>query len=275
LLHLKYFGMGTEEPNMGLGGFLPPRIARRIVPLLPARFQRFTRAASWEVAEMCSIGYAELPVRMPTSSSLSPRHLSDNEIALVDVFRVVVNARASSSGPIRVVDLGGFDGKHAELVQLSFPGTAFEWVVVDLPAVVAEMTPRQRPGLEFTADLEVALNGGVDVCLASASLNYVPNPDEMLRMMCEAARHVLLVRIPLWPITRHTPAIQRVQRRPIEVSYPTWFFSQVQFLAELNDKARILLNFECPHDRAYFDGHYSTYRGLLLETNLLSPEDYR
>lgn len=253
--------------GLELGSHLPPELSRRIVPHLPRRWQRFTYAPTWADAQAMSIGYAEVAVTPPPATPHPRQPLAGNQLAMVGAFGVALSARHPSVLPIRVVDFGGYDAKHAALIQQFFPGLSFEWVVVDLPPVVESMSDLKRPGLEFTSDLSVALDARVDVFLASASLNYIPDPTAMLDTMCEHAPFVVLARLPLWPIQSHTAAVQHARRRPIEVSYPTWFFSERRFVAELPAKSEILLDFVCPDDRAAFAGHYATYRGLVIATD--------
>lgn len=252
--------------DLGLGSYLPLELSRRVVPHLPQRWQRFTYAPTWADAQATSIGYAEVPVTPPPATRRPMQPLTGNLLAMVGAFGVALSARRPSVSPVRVVDFGGYDGKHANLIQPIFPELSFEWVVVDLPPVVEAMEGLRRPGLEFVADLSVALEGRVDVFLASASLNYIPDPIAMLDTMCAHAPFVVLTRLPLWPIQSHTAAVQHTQRRPVEVSYPTWFFSERLFMAELPERSEILLDFVCPDDRAGFEGHYSTYRGLVIAT---------
>ncbi len=252
---------------MGLGNYLPVEISRTVVPRLPQRWQRFTPSRSWADAEAESIGYSEAPVSPSASGHLRKQPLAGNQMALVAAFGVALAAREPRGGPVSVVDFGGYDGKHADLIQRLFPQLSFDWVVVDLPGVVEVMSARSRPGLAFVSDPSAALEAGPDVILASASLNYIANPTDMLRMMCANGSFVVLTRLPPWPIHRHSAAVQHTQRRPVEISYPTWFFSEVEFLAEVNMSSKVLLDFVCPDDRAAFAGHYSTYRGLVLATD--------
>jgi putative methyltransferase (TIGR04325 family) len=255
-----------EVQAVGLGNYFPLDVSRRIVPRLPQRWQRFTSAPSWTAAEAQSIGYVEVPVAPPPTTVLPRQPLVGNQIALVGAFGVALGARSPSDSPIRVVDFGGYDGKHADLIQSVFSELSFEWVVVDLSPVVGAMSGRSRPGLEFTSDLLAALDARADVFLASASLNYVPNPIAMLGTMCTNASFVVLTRLPLWPIESHAAAVQHTQRRPVEISYPTWFFSEQQFMTGLPTGSKILLDFVCPDDRASFEGQYLTYRGLVIAT---------
>lgn len=252
---------------MGLGNYLPPEISRKVVPRLPRRWQRFTSAPTWAQAEATSVGYVSAPVAPPITKALPTQALAGNQTALVAAFGVALAARELRSGPVRVVDFGGHDGKHADLIQHLFPQFAFDWVVVDLPSVVEVMSARSRPGLAFVSDSSAALKAGPDVILASASLNYIADPMGMLRMMCAHGSFVVLTRLPLWPIERHTAAVQHTQRRPADISYPTWFFSEQRLMSEIPMGSEILLDFACPDDRAAFAGHYSTYRGLVIATD--------
>ena len=252
---------------MGLGNYLPLAISSALVPRIPRRWQRFSSAATWAQAEAASVGYRSAPITLPATDVLRAHALTGNQTALVAAFGVALAAREPRDGPISVVDFGGYDGKHADLIQHLFPKLSFDWVVVDLPAVVDVMCDRSRPGLTFVSDPAAALSAEPDVILASASLNYIADPTDMLRTMCLHASFVVLTRLPLWPIVRHTPAIQRTQRRPVDISYPTWFFSERVFMSEIPSGSDILMDFVCPDDRAGFAGHYSTYRGLVIATN--------
>lgn len=259
--------------DLGLGSYLPPDVSRRIVPRLPRRWQRFTSAATWAVAEAESIGYADLPVAHEPARSIHGDPLGGNEMAMVGAFGVALGALSQSGSPVRVVDFGGYDGQHADLIQSLFPNLSFEWIVVDLPSVIRVMSGRSRPGLQFRSDLSVVLEAKADVVLASASLNYVPNPTSTLGTMCAGSSFVVLTRLPLWPIESHAAAVQHAQRRPVEISYPTWFFSEDRFMNELPTRSRVVLDFACPDDRAGFAGHYSTYRGLVIATDAAGTQD--
>ena len=252
---------------MGLGNYLPPEISRTLVPRLPRRWQRFTSAATWAQAEAASAGYVSVPVLPATIKPVPMQALTGNQTALVAAFGVALAAREPRDGPVSVVDFGGYNGKHADLIQHLFPELSFDWVVVDLPGVVEVMAVRSRPGLAFVSDPSASLQARPDVILASASINYIANPTDMLRIMCAHGSCVVLTRLPLWPIDRHTPAVQHTQRRPVDISYPTWFFSEHVFMSEIPLGSKVLLDFVCPDDRAGFAGHYSTYRGLVIANN--------
>ena len=252
---------------MRLANRLPLPISRRVIPRIPRRWQRFTSALTWAEAEAASIGYSEVPVADHLPQLAPNQRLTGNEAALTAAFKVALGGLHSGGEPVRVVDFGGNDGRHAHLMQGFFEEVSFDWVVVDLPAVVEAMSIRKRPGLDFESELAPVLDDEVDIVLASASLNYVPQPRETIDALCGSASQVVLARLPLWPIREHAAAVQHVQRRPNEISYPTWFFSEGEFLANLPAGSQVLMDFDCPDDRAAFAGYYLNYRGLVIDSS--------
>jgi putative methyltransferase (TIGR04325 family) len=169
---------------------------------------------------------------------------------------------------VRVVDLGGYHGHHHAVAARSLPRTTFDWTVVELPDVVQSCADITTSGLHFTTDLRAALQSGADICVASASLNYIADPMGALTAMVRAASAVVLLRLPLWPIAEHRPAIQRLSRHSAQAGYPTWFFSETQFRDQVGTLGRIILSFDVPEDRAYFAGHYGCYQGLVIASGV-------
>lgn len=259
---------------MGVSRRIPTEFSRVFVPRLPLRLQRFQPAQTWLQAESASVGYANLAAPELSSRGESVSPLFGNDVSALASFGVALNALRGTSGPVRVVDFGGYDGKHHAMMASHFATVDFSWTVVELPQVVNKFDNHRAPGLSFTSELNDALCGGADIVLASASLNYVPDPLVRLTTMLSSSQVVVLSRLPLWPIPEHHVAIQRAQRKP-EISYPTWFFSEVQFLSELGKSTEVLLDVEFPDDRASFKSHYSTYRGLVLARKAASSEPQR
>lgn len=249
---------------MGLGDRLPFGVARHVVPRMPTSRQRFLPSDSWESASARSVGYRAItpPVRTTVEPAAGP--LSGNEVAAIAAFGVALARIGTRDRPITVVDFGGYDGRYANLIRAAYPDVAFMWTVVELPAVVAAQGARSTTSLIFTDDLDAALQGQVDVAFASASINYVPEPMTLLDRLLAASTACIVMRLPLWPMPSDHVAVQRTQRSPHEISYPTWFFSESAFFRHLSGVADCLLDVVCPDDRAAFGGHYSRYRGLVL-----------
>ncbi len=238
----------------GMAAHLPYAVAKRIVPLLPRRAQRFQPTSSWEAASRLTVGYegsrretATAPVGAPSPSPPS----STRDLQLLACLATAMNVGGVQS-TARVVDLGGYHGHHHAVASTSLPRTTFDWTVVELPDVVESCADIATSRLHFTTDLPAALGSGADICVASASLNYLADPMGALTAMARAARAVVLLRLPLWPIAEHRPAIQRLSRHSAEAGYPTWFFSETQFRDQVAGMGRIILSFDVPEDRAYF-----------------------
>lgn len=243
---------------------MPVQVSRLVVPRIPNRWQRFHPAASWQEAQSRSIGYQALDVAGTTNRAAFEQPLTGNALATVGAFGVGLNAIRVNAAPVRVIDFGGFDGKYFHLIKSVFSQTRFEWTVVDLPHVVERFGSVGSSEIAYATDLEDTLASGADIVFASAALNYVPEPAELIATMFRYCRVVILTRLPLWPMRRHQAAVQRTQRNP-EISYPTWFFSESQYFSQVAQMADVLLDFECPDDRASFNSNYLTYRGLVLE----------
>jgi len=232
--------------------------------------QRFGLCASWEDAERDSVGYESVPLSGLDESSYPEQEMSGNDLGVIAAFGVALaylKDREHMGGAIRVVDFGGATGRYADLVSGAFPSMEFDWTVVETPRVVESMQPRTRRNLEFATDLALVLEEPADISFASAAINYVRSPVPTVNCLLKGSSLMILARLPLWPITKHEVAVQRTQRRPFEISYPTWFFSEEHFMQEIRDKADVLLDFICPEDKAYFAGHYDRYRGLVLANN--------
>lgn len=227
--------------------------------------QRFQPCTSWDSAAAQAVGYEEVPITVNANYSDPTISLGGNDLALLAAWGVALARLSESGGAIRVVDFGGADGGHAELMKSAFPEFEFDWTVVELPHVVNAMQMNPRPGIKFLDNIEAAFGEKVDVTLASASINYVAEPQALLKHFLSNSLFTIVTRLPLWPIPDHCAALQRPRNGSRKISYPAWFFSDFQFTHEILSYAKILLNFECPNDRAAFAGRYLTYRGLVLE----------
>lgn len=248
---------------MGLGDQLPFELARWIVPRLPKSIQRFTPTTSWDDATEASVGYESVQVN-GTQEFTRTEPLSGNDLGVVAAFGSALAQLGNVDRPIRVVDFGGLEGRHAHLVSTAFPRMQFEWTVVELTNVVEVMKEFEHPGLVFSSNLDQVLKDSPDIAFASGAVNCVPDPFGVLNKLITSSPVTVLARLPLWPIPDHRVAVQRPQRKPVEISYPTWFFSEKAFLSELKSSMEIVLDFVCPNDRAFFARHYGFYRGLVL-----------
>jgi putative methyltransferase (TIGR04325 family) len=236
--------------------------------VLPDRFQRFEVVPSWDEAERRCIGYEPSTLR-----DHSARKLPDGEKTLRPTSRDlqfiaavgICLAGSRPGAPFRVLDFGGAFGHYFDVAGSAFPGVSWEWTVVETPTMVAlAAETRADRSISWTSDLGSTPGEGRDLVFASASLNYVPDPVGVLATLARCAPYVLLTRLPLWPVEHHLPAVQRHSRMVRRGAYPTWVFSEADFLAEIDAIGDVLLRFDVPEDTARMAGHRATYAGLLI-----------
>lgn len=239
------------------------RAAHRVLP--PSR-HRFEKAESWAAAQRASIGYRNLPralPRIPAPHLSMQRELTDAQLVFLTQFSVAAGGLAGSS--LRVLDVGGFAGQYWALAKSVFPRLELHWTILETPEV-ADFYLREvvDGGPRWIADLRHA-DIAYDVVVASASLNYLPEPIAFTRSLCRRTQWLLCSRLPLWPLSGHTPAVQRRRFGSKFSMYPTWFFSEGLFLSELTRYGTVMMDCDVGSDRAFFQGTYRAYRSLLLQ----------
>ncbi len=83
---------------------------------------------------------------------------------------------------MNVVDFGGACGAHYFHLK-KLINKKFNWTVVETPAMVAMAKSLETDELKFTADLEQALKGKVDLIHTSGALQCVDDPMKYLRQL--------------------------------------------------------------------------------------------
>jgi putative methyltransferase (TIGR04325 family) len=139
---------------------------------------------------------------------------------------------------LRVLDFGGALGAHFEALVPYWPWGALHWTVCETPAVAAAGQAefeRDLPAghrLRFAADAAAVLAGGVDVVLASCSLQYLEHWPALLAQFL-AAPWLLLDRVPLVDHPHDLIAIQVVPASYTDTRYPGWKFAAGSWLPRL------------------------------------------
>lgn len=252
---------------MEIRRWIPPAVVDLLGSALPGRFQRFEIAESWDAAERRCIGYEQSTLKdSDTRQHLrdgTPTQPSSRDLQFIAATGICLEA-SRPGGPVRVLDFGGASGHYHDVATSAFPTVSWEWTVVETPTMV-RLAARDGAGISWTSDLDAMLGERWDFALASASLNYVPDPLQVLSGLCRVASHVFVTRLPLWPIDRHLPAVQRLSRAD-RGTYPTWFFSETVFLEQVREFGDIVLRFDVPEDTARVAGHRCSYTALVIRT---------
>jgi len=250
--------------------WIPPAVVDTLESALPRRLQRFEVVDSWDDAERRCLGYEQSTLKdtevlypARTEKSYGPTSRDVQFIAALGIC-----LEASQPGPrVRVLDFGGALGHYYDTAASAFPTLAWEWVVVETPAMVQVSAGADNGrSISWTSDLDQALAETWDFVLASGSLNYVPDPIENLTRLCGRTPYTLITRLPLWPVEHHLPVVQRRSRRDRAGIYPTWVFSEADFLKEIRAIGDVVFRFDVPDDTARISGHRGTYSGLLIRT---------
>lgn len=254
--------------SSALTAWAPPAAVAGMRRMLPERLQRFEAASSWADAESRAMGYEAVAraglIATPQRKEASLALLDGRELQLLACLGIVL-AQRPSDRPFSVVDVGGAHGYYRSVAAAAFPEVSLRWLVVETPTLVASAASRADDGLAWTTDLDAALSLRPDFVLASAVVNYLPQPLVTVRELARHSAWTLITRLPLWPVPTHQAAIQRLGRRAGAGSYPTWFFSEDQFVREVQELGSVAARFAVPEDAAYFAGRYLTYCGLLLQ----------
>lgn len=250
--------------------WIPPAVVDALGSVLPGRFQRFEVAESWDDAERRCIGYEQSTLKdcgsKQASSGDKTHRSTSRDLQFIAAAGICLEASRPRSH-VRVLDFGGAFGHYFDVATSAFPNVSWEWTVVETPTMVTLATRTDSgKSISWTSGLDSAVGERWDFVLASASLNYVPDPIGVLTKLCGMAPCVLLTRLPLWPVDRHLPAVQRLSRRDRAGAYPTWVFSEEVLLQEVGAIGEVVLRFDVPEDTARIAGHRNTYTGLLIRT---------
>lgn len=156
---------------------------------------------------------------------------------------------------LRVLDFGGALGSHFHALKPHWPWAALHWTVCETAAVAAagqaefELEMPQGHQLSFSANACEVLDAGIDVVLASCSLQYLEHWPQMLHQF-KAAPWLLLDRVPLINHPTDLIAIQVVPASYTDTRYPGWTFAANTWLPRLAQAGfEPLLQWLVPEDR--------------------------
>jgi len=245
-------------------------VADALGSVLPDRFQRFEVVESWDDAERRCIGYEQSTLEDGGSGKASAgeeiHRPTSRDLQFIAAVGICLEA-SQLRHRVRVLDFGGAFGHYFDVATSAFPNVSWEWTVVETPTMVALAAGTDvGRSISWTSGLDSAVGERWDLVLASGSLNYVPDPIGVLTKLGGMAPYVLLTRLPLWPVDRHLPAVQRLSRGDRAGAYPTWVFSEEVLLQEVAAIGEVVLRFDVPEDTARIAGHRNIYAGMLIRT---------
>ncbi len=258
----------ADNDTMNVKSLVPPAAWSGVERNLRwGRLLRMVPVVTWTDAVEQSTGYEAVTAETeePLASRATPGiELSAREQQVLAAFGIAL-ARIPNRRAVRVLDIGGGPGSYGRRVIKEFPARDIEWTVLETPAACSRFGSGRTAGIRWTSDPSV-VSTGFDIVLASAVINYVPEPYELLDRAAAAAPFVIVNRLPLWPFRRDVPAVQKVSRRRDLGSYPTWFFSERRFRDAVADVGEVVCEWEVPQDSTIVFGIRRNYRGMLIDT---------
>lgn len=157
--------------------------------------------------------------------------------------------------PFRVLDFGGALGNHFHALAVHWPWVPMHWTVCETAAVAAagqaefELDRPEGHQLRFSADASEVLAAGVDVVLASCSVQYLEHWQPMLKLF-RASPWLLLDRVPLVDHPTDLIDIQVVPASYTDTRYPGWKFSASSWLPRLKEAGfELVCQWLVPEDR--------------------------
>ena len=157
--------------------------------------------------------------------------------------------------PFRVLDFGGALGNHFHALVAHWPWGPLHWTVCETVGVATagqaefELDMPQGHQLRFSADASAVLDAGVDVVLASCSVQYLEHWQPMLKLF-RASPWLLLDRVPLVDHPTDLIDIQVVPASYTDTRYPGWKFAASSWLPRLKEAGfELVCQWLVPEDR--------------------------
>lgn len=238
-------------------------IAKDLCPPFLARYLQRTAAtfsgdySDFDSASRASKGYTSaniIPAEVAAfqRADLQGTRLDERTIQLLAAF-------ASIPGPLKVLDYGGASGYY--YFHLSrYLNYALDWVVYETKPMVEAFRKLNLPGVRHTAEID----GLSDVTLFSGSLQYLPEPYEILAGVAARSRYLIFNRLPLIHRDRDRLMVQKTVMHYTS-SYPVWFFSQAKFKEFVSRLGTITMEWTLTRDIAVLDGQHIPFSGLVVK----------
>jgi putative methyltransferase (TIGR04325 family) len=176
---------------------------------------------------------------------------------------------------LKVLDWGGAWGMFYHYLHRALPGITLDWVIVDTETTVKTFAPYSENHLHWQSTLPEAPTGNIraadkpfDVCLLSASLQYLDRPEANLRRLTGLGRYLLINRAPLLDGDDDQIAFQRCSHSSHpNLNLPTRLLSEKKLIHLLKSLGTLRLDWSVPQDHATLEDKKVSFRGFLLETD--------
>ena len=236
----------------------------------------FSGYSTWDEALKDSTSY--------TADSVLQGTLSRRELFLAefDPKDHVVDARTQqllsalafiftkkSANTLKVLDFGGGSALYFYLLRRALPHVEIDWTVIETEEMAQAHQPFEESHIRWQTSLPVGSASGnkpFDLCLASSSILYIPQPYDILKKLLNLGRFVIVTRTGFIDEAEDNIAVQRVPPEIFTGSYPAWFFSREKFLAFAQKSGQLQMGWTVPQDVFDFEGKKIIFQGYLFES---------
>lgn len=194
----------------------------------------FKSNKDWSETKKLCTGYddrriAESALKKVTDYAPSPNDLLPYAIICQ------LQAIARDKKELNVVDFGGCFGRLYKQVKPFLPSIKLNWHIVEQKSYV-DLCDNSEEIKFYTSIFEI--EGKIDVIIASGILQYLDNPDEIIRQFLDVKpTHLIIDRLPVFTKKNieNTITIQKVpvDAYGFDVSYPCWIFGNNNHFARL------------------------------------------
>lgn len=261
------------QTKLFLKRWMPPILLEALLNLRGRRIRFEGDFSTWEDATKLSSGYdAESILHNVLKAALKVKNgeaAFERDSVIFDSIQyswpltaALMWAAARNGGVLNVLDFGGSLGSSYFQNRLFLASlNSLSWSIVEQPHFVRAGNLYISDGiLCFYRSIEEALEiNQPNIILLSSSIQYIPNPDNLLFLLNSIDSSVLVFdRTPFHSGVEHKLCLQNTPSTIYESSYPMWILSRKKVISEL-DRWMLFENFSSPDSRA------KSQRGLEFE----------
>jgi putative methyltransferase (TIGR04325 family) len=169
---------------------------------------------------------------------------------------------------IKVSDIGGGNGYLSVDVKKNLPMVNWDWTVFENDNMASAYSQfEKKSGIKWQSS-NTQVTKDSEVALFSCTLQYLESPFKVLKKYALRHKYLIIMRVPFINEDSHVITKQTFlddgDYQQKNISWPAWFFSKKQFLAEINQVGNIVYQWKTPTEVLQFEGDSVMMEGMLI-----------
>jgi putative methyltransferase (TIGR04325 family) len=256
--------------------FIPPVVRDIVKNYKKVDYGWFGNYATWEDAKKDSNGYDSDDILNKVKNALlkvkNGEAIYERDSVLFDkveyswpLLASIMWVAAQNEGKLNILDFGGSLGSSYFQNKLFLQNLKqVNWNVIEQDNFV-------QCGREYFADDALKFYENIEACLSeqhpqvillSCVLPYIAEPYVLLeKVFSHKLKYLILDRMPFIAGDQDRITVQKVPPTIYQASYPAWFFSKEKFINFIENKYKLITDFDCT-DQANIK---SEYKGLIMQ----------